>query len=140
MTAHAVQAQKRREGQGSAEYDPLTSKIIGAAIEVHRHLGPGLLESVYEDCLCHELSLRGVAFCCQILLPLTYKGLNLASTYRLDIMVEDSVIVEVKATEAALPVHLAQLMSYLRLSGRRVGLLINFHVPYLSNGIERFVL
>jgi GxxExxY protein len=154
MTTAVTEAQGRRAGQADtspaetqqhrvedhADNDPLTSRIIGAAIEVHRHWGPGLLESVYEDCLCHELSLRDIRFCRQIPIPLTYKGLNLDSTYRLDIVVENTVIVELKATETVLPVHRAQLLSYLRLTGKRVGLLINFHVPYLSKGVERFVL
>jgi len=126
--------------EGQSERDPLTAKIIAAVIEVHRHLGPGLLESVYEDCLCHELRLRGIGFQRQVPLPLAYKGLSLDSTYRLDLLVEDQVVLESKAVDQTLPVFRAQLLSYLRLSGKRVGLLINFHVPQVTRGIERPVL
>jgi GxxExxY protein len=118
----------------------LTEAIIGAAMEVHRALGPGLLESAYEKCLCHELKLRGFAVGSEVELPVTYKGLTLNCGYRLDLVVEDSVIVELKAVEQTLPVHEAQLLTYLRLSGKRVGLLINFNVPVLKDGITRRVL
>lgn len=120
--------------------DPLTEKIIGAAIEVHKAMGPGLLESVYEDCFCYELGLRGTAFRRQVPVPLSYKGLKLDALYRIDVLVEDCVVVELKAGDKMLPVFRAQLLSYLRLTGKKVGLLINFHEPYVAGGIERFVL
>ena len=119
--------------------EELTDQIIGSAIDVHRTLGPGLLESAYEACLCHELSLRAVPFRRQVNLGLEYKGLQLASGYRLDLIVGDAVVVEIKAIEQHLPVHVAQLLTYLRLSSYRVGLLINFNVPVLKNGIIRKV-
>lgn len=120
--------------------EQLTEQIIGAAIEVHRELGPGLLESAYEQCFCHELHLRGLAFQCQLDLPVMYKGLKLDCGYRLDVVVADSVVVELKSVEQILPIHHAQLLTYLRLSGKRVGLLINFNVSVLKNGIVRRVL
>ncbi len=122
------------------EQDSRTEPIIGAAIEVHKQLGPGLLESTYEECLCHELHLRGIQFRRQIDLPVTYKGLKLDCGYRLDLVVEDTVVVELKAVEQLLPVHEAQLLTYLRLAGKPVGLLINFNVPLLKDGIRRRVI
>ena len=107
---------------------------------MHRELGPGLLESAYEECLCHEFRLRNLVFRRQIDLPVHYKGLNLACGYRIDLLVNDSVVVELKAVPRLLPVHEAQLITYLRLSGKRVGLLINFDVSVLKNGIVRRVL
>jgi len=118
----------------------LTREIVGAAIEVHRALGPGLLESAYEERLCYELALRGVAFRRQVLLPLTYKGTQLDCGYRLDLLVEDTVVVEVKAVQEVLSLHEAQLLTYLRLGGWKVGLLLNFNVPVLKRGIRRLVL
>jgi GxxExxY protein len=118
----------------------LTQEIIGAAIEVHRTLGPGLLESAYEHALCHELTLRSVAFRRQVDLPISYKGVALGSHLRMDLLVADAVIVEVKSVEQPLPIHAAQLLTYLRLSGYRVGLLINFNVRFLRDGITRRVI
>jgi GxxExxY protein len=118
----------------------ITERVIGAAMEVHRALGPGLLESTYEECLCHELSLRGLSFERQVALPVVYKAITLECGYRLDVVVENVVILELKAIEQTLPVHEAQLLTYLRLSGKRVGLLINFNVPALKDGITRRVL
>lgn len=118
----------------------LTETIIGAAIEVHRQLGPGLLESVYEECMCEELRIRGVLFKCQIELPVVYKGRETGGKYRIDLIVADEVVVELKAVERLLSVHEAQLLSYLRLTGKRVGLLINFNVSVLHRGIMRRVL
>lgn len=118
----------------------LTREIIGAAIEVHRALGPGLLESAYEACLAFELAERGLRIERQKALPVVYKGLDLDAGYRLDLLVEDKVIVELKAVEAVNAVHEAQMLSYLRLSGCKIGLLINFNVKLLKNGIRRFVL
>jgi GxxExxY protein len=147
MKTPATETQRHRENTEKPAdidtpetQDPLTGKIIAAAIEVHRHLGPGLLESVYEDCLCHELKQRSISFQRQVPVPLTYKGLKLESTYRLDVVVEDRVILEIKAVDQMLPVFRAQLLSYLRLAGKKVGLLINFHAPYVAQGIERLVL
>lgn len=117
--------------------DPTTRAIIGAAIEVHKHLGPGLLESAYEMCLAEELRLRQLSVRTQVLLPVSYKGLQLSSGYKLDLIVEDQVVVEVKAVQQLLPVHEAQLLTYLKLSSKPVGLLINFHVPVLRTGIKR---
>ena len=120
--------------------DPRTSGIIGAAIEVHRQLGPGLLESIYLECLCRELAIRGIRFIREVALPVIYKGLNLECGYRLDLLVNDEVVVELKSVEFVLPVHKAQLMTYLNLTGKKVGLLINFNVPVLTEGITRRVL
>ena len=117
----------------------LTGSIIGAAIEVHRVLGPGLLESAYESCLAHELRLRGLEVRCQVPLPVVYKGTPLDVGYRLDLVVEDRVLVETKCTESILPIHRAQILTYLRLSGLRLGLLLDFKVATLRDGgIERF--
>ncbi len=124
----------------SSGINTLTQQIIGAAIEVHRALGPGLLESAYEACLCRELSLRQIPFECQVQLPVSYKGVRVDCGYRLDILVDNIVPVELKAVEQLLPVHEAQVLSYLRLGGWQVGLLINFHVPILRQGIKRIVL
>ncbi len=125
------------EPQTSA--NELTAEIIGAAIEVHRHLGPGLMESAYEECLCHELSLRGLGFERQKPLPATYKGQKLDCGFRIDLLVEE-VVVELKSVEELLPVHEAQLLTYLKLSRKQVGLIINFNVPVLKQGIRRRVL
>ncbi len=122
------------------EQEHLTESIIGAAIEVHRELGPGLLESTYEECLCHELHLRGLRFQRQVELPVTYKGLKLDCGYKLDVVVEEQVVLELKSIEQILPIHHAQLLTYLRLSGKRIGLLMNFNVTVLKNGIVRRVL
>jgi len=118
----------------------VTDAVLGAAIDVHKALGPGLLESAYEECLCHELGLRAVAFKRQVDLPLVYKGVRLDCGYRLDIVVEDAVIVELKCIEQLLPIHEAQLLTYMRLSGKRVGLLLNFNTAVLKDGIIRRVL
>jgi GxxExxY protein len=118
----------------------LTNEILAAAIEVHRVLGPGLLESVYEQCMCRELKLRNVPYECQVPLPLIYKGDRVEAGFRIDLLVSDQVVVEIKAVEKLLPVHDAQLLTYLKLTKRRVGLLINFNVPLLKEGIRRRVL
>ena len=119
--------------------DLLTEKIIGFGIDVHRALGPGLLESAYEECICFELSHAGISFTRQTHLPVTYKNVKLDCGYRMDIVVERSVIVEVKTVERLIGIHDAQLLSYLRMSDLRVGLLMNFHVPVLKNGLKRIV-
>ena len=121
-------------------HEQITKAIIGAAMEVHKTLGPGLLESAYEACLCHELQLRGIKFQRQVDLPVIYKGLELDCGYRMDLVVEDAVVVELKAIEQIGPIHEAQLLTYLRLSGNRVALLINFNSSVLKDGIVRRVL
>jgi GxxExxY protein len=118
-------------------HEAITERIIGAAIEVHKHLGPGLLESVYEECLCYELNLRGLTYQRQVELPIRYKGVLLDCGYRMDVVVEDAVVLELKGIDLLLPIHEAQLLTYLRLSSKRVGLLINFSVPALKDGIVR---
>lgn len=122
------------------EINQITKAIIGSAIEVHRALGPGLLESAYEECLCREMELRGIPFERQRPLPVEYKGLRLDCGYRLDLLVSNRVVVEIKAVEDLLAVHEAQLLTYLKLGGWKVGLLINFNVPVLTQGIRRRVL
>lgn len=120
--------------------EELTEQIIGAAIEVHKSLGPGLLESAYEECLCHELELRGLKFERQKPIPLKYKGIKLDCGYRIDILVENKVIIELKTVEQIMPVHEAQLLTYLRLANIKVGLIMNFYVPVLKDGIRRMAL
>jgi len=118
----------------------LTYQTIGAAIEVHRLLGPGLLESTYRECLCRELALRGISFRRECGIPLQYKGINLDCGYRADLLVADLVVVEIKAVEQLAPVHEAQLLTYLRVGGWKLGLLINFNVVVLKEGIRRRIL
>lgn len=122
------------------EHENLTREVIGAAIEVHRALGPGLLESAYEAALCDELALRQIAFERQVAIETSYKGMELGCGYRIDVLVEQAVVVELKAVQQLDPIHEAQLLTYLRLSGHQVGLLINFHVARLRDGIVRRVL
>jgi len=124
---------------GILKHQELTEAIIGAAIEVHKELGPGLLESAYEECLCHELSLRGLCFHRQVSLPVQYKKVKLDCGYRMDVVVAEAVVLELKAVEEILPIHEAQLITYLKLSKKPVGLLINFNVPLLKDGILRRV-
>ncbi len=124
---------KREDG------DKWSHQVIGAAMEVHRHLGPGLLESAYEECLCHELNALGVPFERQKELPVSYKGISLDCGYRMDIVVDRTLLLELKSVETLLPIHEAQLLTYLRLSGLQIGLLVNFNVPLLKNGIKRMV-
>ncbi len=119
--------------------DALSYQIIGAAIEVHRHLGPGLLESAYEECLCHELKKQNITFKRQVPLPVHYKGVKLDCGYRLDVVVDDCVILELKSVEKLLPIHDAQLLTYLKLANVRLGILINFNTAVLKNGIKRIV-
>jgi GxxExxY protein len=122
-----------------ADENQLTEKIIGAAIEVHRHLGPGLPESAYEECLCYELGQLGVRFKRQVHLPIYYKGIRLESADRVDLVVEDAVVVEIKATEETPAIYSAQVLTYLKAAGLRVGLLMNFNVPVLKSGLKRIV-
>jgi GxxExxY protein len=121
------------------EINQLTERIIGACIEIHKTLGPGLLESAYEECLCRELSLAVIGFERQRSLPVAYKGVQLDCGYRLDLVVEDKLIVELKTVQELLPVHDPRLLTYLKLSGITVGLLINFNVSILRRGIKRIV-
>ncbi len=123
----------------AAELNRITDAIIGAAIRVHRALGPGLLESAYEACLAYELSEAGFPVETQKPLPVVYRGVRLDCGYRLDLLVEGAVVVELKSVEKLLPIHDAQMLSYLKLSGCRVGLLINFNVMMLKSGIRRLV-
>src|ERR1051325_6290533 len=124
----------------TAELNRIRGHVIGAAIEVHRQLGPALLESSYRECLCRELLLRGTPFEREKPLPLEYKGVHLGCGYRLDLLVAGSVVVEVKAIETLAPIHEAQLLTYLRIGGWRLGLLINFNVSVLKTGIRRRIL
>ena len=129
------------EARSKLLHEELTEKIIGAVIEVHRALGPGLLESAYEECLCREFNLRGLTFQRQVQLPVEYKGVKLDCGYRLDLVVQDDVVLELKCVEHTLPVHEAQLLTYLKLTGKHVGIIINFNVATLvRGGIVRKVL
>lgn len=118
----------------------LSAKVIGAAIEVHRHKGPGLIESIYERCLVYELHLQGIASVNQLVVPVEYKGLVFEEPLRLDVLVEGCLIVENKVVETILPIHKAQLLSYMKLLNAPLGLLINFHEPLLKNGVVRLIL
>ena len=122
-----------------ARLSQLTEQIIGAAIEVHRNTGPGLMESVYEECLCYELSQLGLAFQRQVHLPVAYKGIKLDCGFKMDLLVEDTVVLELKTVDQLLPIHSAQLLTYLKLSGKKVGLLINFNESVLTKGVKRLV-
>ena len=119
--------------------DQITDKVIGAAIEVHRYLGPGLLESTYEECLAKEFELRKIKFERQKALPVIYKDIKLDCGYRLDFLVENQVIVELKSVEGIIPIFVAQVLTYLRLTEKQIGLLINFNVPILRTGVKRIV-
>jgi GxxExxY protein len=130
MDFHAAEAPRE---------DRITGEIIGAAIEVHRELGPGLLESAYEQCLCHEMTLRGLRFQRQVELPVLYKGVQLDCGYRMDMVVEGLVVVELKTVDTLMPIHEAQMLTYLKLYRRHLGLLLNFNVPVLKDGIKRLV-
>jgi len=122
------------------EFDELSNQVIGCALEVHRNLGPGLLESTYEQCLAYELKAGSISFKLQNPLPVEYKNINLDCGYRIDLLVDDSIIVELKSVDNILPIHQAQLLTYMKLSHMSIGLLINFNVKYLKDGIKRMVL
>ena len=122
------------------ETNKITGEIIGAAIEVHKALGPGLLESAYEECLCHELNLKGISFKRQQSLPIEYKGVKLDCGYRVDLIIEALILIELKSIEKLLPIHEAQVLTCLKLTGLKVGLLINFNVAALRRGIKRIIL
>lgn len=128
-----------RRGAEAQRENETTEMVIGCAIEIHRALGPGLLESAYEACLCYELSQKRVPFKRQVSLPLSYKGVKLDCGYVMDLIVDDLVIVELKTVEKLLPIHEAQLITYLKLYGRSVGLLMNFNVALMKSGIKRLV-
>jgi len=130
---------KPESAEGAEGTRTLSDRIIGAAIEVHRQTGPGLLESAYEECLCYELTQLGLSFKRQVHLPVTYKGITLDCGYKMDLVVEDTVVLELKTVDEILPVHTAQLLTYLKLSGKKVGLLLNFNAPILAKGIKRLV-
>ena len=121
------------------KFDDLSNRVIGCAIEVHRELGPGLLESTYEQCLAYELKQNGIKFKLQHSQPVQYKEIRLDCGYRIDLLVENTLIVELKSVEEILGIHEAQILTYMKLSGARIGLLINFNVPMLKEGIKRFV-
>ncbi len=122
------------------EFDDLSNRVIGCAIEVHRHLGPGLLESAYEQCLAHELSRNNIGFQLQLAQPVRYKDILLDCGYRLDVLVENQIIIELKSVERLLGIHEAQLLTYMKLAEIKIGLLMNFNVTKLKEGIKRFVL
>ena len=135
-----------RMAQGGAEagrqkiFWGLSERVIGACVEVHRLLGPGLLESAYETCLCHELSLRGIGFERQLALPVEYKGVQLEAEFRIDLVVEQRLLIELKSVAELLPIHSAQVLTYLRLAKLSVGLLVNFNTPRLQQGLRRLLL
>ncbi len=122
------------------QFEELSHSVIGCAIEVHRILGPGLLESAYQRCLTRELQIHGLSYEDEVPLPIQYKGVDLECGYRIDLIVDHKLIVELKAVETVVNVHRAQLLTYMKLTSIHIGLLINFHVPLLREGIERFVL
>ena len=136
MTTQPQRAQSRTE---ELPVNAVTEAIIGAAMSVHTALGPGLLESAYEACVCHELLKAGYCVQRQVALPVIYDGLKIDAGYRIDLLVNDLVVVELKCIERIIGVHEAQILSYLKLSGKPVGLLINFHVRHLRDGVRRFV-
>ena len=133
---------RRRQVEGTAKVDrcEISEKIIGCAMRVHSQLGPGLLESVYEECLCHAMSKAGIPFKRQVAVPVTFEGIKLDCGFRLDLLVDERVVVEVKAVDHLIPVHNAQLVTYLKLSGISTGLLLNFNVPHMRDGIRRRVI
>ena len=122
------------------EFDELSNRVIGCALTVHRELGPGLLESTYEQCLANELKLNGIAFKLQYSLPVEYKGERLECGYRVDLFIEEKLIIELKCVEQIKGIHEAQLLTYMKLAGVKIGLLMNFNVAKLKNGIKRFVI
>ena len=131
------ETQRIIKGEEMAHLNQLSRDFIAAAIDVHRELGPGLLESVYEVCLCEELLMRGIPFQTQVDLPLLYKGRDTGKTFRLDMLIDDTLIVELKAVEELKSVHEVQLLTYLKLTNKPIGLLVNFNVPYLRDGVKR---
>lgn len=136
---HEVDTKKETYGPLPSVTDEIAKQIVDSAFKVHATLGPGLLESVYETCLVHELKSRGLEIRQQVPVSISYEGLQLGSGLRLDLLVADRVVVEIKATEKILPVHLSQLLTYLKLADKRLGLLINFNVPLIKDGIKRLI-
>jgi GxxExxY protein len=124
----------------SAEEERVAKAMVDAAYTVHKTLGPGLLEQVYEVCFCHELGKRGLSYCRQVVVPIVYDGITFDEGLRLDVLVEDSIICELKAVETMHPVFTAQILTYLKLTGKRLGFLINFNVPLIKDGIQRLIL
>jgi GxxExxY protein len=122
------------------EFDELSKRVIGCAIEVHRNLGPGLLESAYRCCLAHELAVAKIPFRMELPLPIQYKGILLDCGYRMDLLVDANLLLELKSVETVLPIHQAQILSYMRLAAVPIGLLVNFNVVKLASGVKRFVL
>jgi GxxExxY protein len=122
------------------KFDDLSNKVLGCAIEVHRELGPGLLESTYEQCLAYELSRAKIPFKVQVQLPVEYKEIRLDCGYRIDLLADDRLVVELKSVDHLMPIHEAQILTYMKLAGVKVGLLINFNVTMLTKGVRRFVL
>jgi GxxExxY protein len=139
ITTETQRAQRNRL-ETPPPRDPVTERVIGFAIAVHRLLGPGLLESAYEECLCFELMQAGIGYARQVPLPIVYKGVGLDCGYRLDILVEQQLVLEIKTVEKLLPIHEAQMLTYLRLGRYPTGLLMNFNTVVLEDGIRRFVL
>ena len=127
------------EGTQRLKFDKMSNRVIGCAIEVHKNLGPGLLESTYEQCFAYELKSSEISFKLQHPLPVKYKGIKLDCGYRIDLLIDNKIIVELKSVEAVLPIHQAQLLTYMKLSGIRIGLLMNFNVKHLKTGIKRMV-
>lgn len=121
------------------EYERIGKEIVDCCLSVHREMGPGLLESVYEMSLMKEFELRGINAECQVAVPLVYKGYELSKEFRIDILLENEIVLELKATETVSPTHIAQIISYLKLTDKRLGYLINFNVPLMKNGVQRFV-
>jgi GxxExxY protein len=121
------------------ELDALSNRVIGLAIDVHRAIGPGLLETVYQECMCMELADAGIPFRSQAMVPVHYKGRLIPLGFRSDIVVADAIILEIKAVAAIVPAHEAQILTYLRMSGIRLGFLMNFHAPKLKDGLKRFI-
>ncbi len=132
MTSQLAELPRRTEA--------LATELVDAAYSVHSELGPGLLESIYERCLCHELSLRGITVEQQVVLPIAYKDMVIDGALRLDLIVDRQIIVELKAVEKIISVHRAQILTYMKLAGYRLGFLINFNVPMIKQGIERLIL
>jgi GxxExxY protein len=131
---------KAQREEISAELNELSRQVVDAAFQVHKALGPGLLESVYEACLCHELKKRNISFQRQVVLPVVYDGVEIEEGLRLDLWIDKELIVELKAVEVLNEVHQAQLMTYMKLTGTRLGLLVNFNVPVIKQGIKRIIL
>ncbi len=141
MNHEGAKASKESRSQGlKARAEKASREVVDAALKIHRYLGPGLLESAYEACLVHECRKRGLAVSSQVVVPVEYDGIKLDQAFRLDLLIEESLIVELKAVDAILPIHEAQILSYLKLTGCHLGLILNFHSPLMKNGIRRFIL